>query len=70
MKQYVLTDLVKSRAVFEVYKQGNLIYSIGSFRFPVPISELDDAAVGFQEKGIFFMKWIKRQLKALQEQSE
>ena len=57
-----LTELIKGKvAVFEEFHSGNLFYTIDdSFRFPVPVNELDGATVSRIEKASVFMKWIKR----------
>lgn len=65
-----LTKLIKGQtATFEEFHGNTLFYSIGSFRFPVPVEELHGVRVGKEEKASVFMKWIKRALKDIEEAS-
>lgn len=54
-------------AKFEFYRQGVLYYSVDDFTFPVPISDLGTATCNNEEKGIFFMRYIRKHLETLEE---
>ncbi len=65
-----LVNLIQGRNVrFVEYHSGNLFYQIvgGTFRFAVPVDELDGSRVGVEEKASVFLKWIKRTLKEIDE---
>lgn len=59
-----LSDLIKGKTVyFKYYRQGNLMYQTEcGFEFPVPISDTNDATFPDEEKAIFFMRWIRKQV--------
>lgn len=62
-----LTELIKGRtAIFEEFHGDTLFYSIGDFRFPIPIKDLRGAKIGREEKASVFMKWIKLTLKEIE----
>ncbi len=67
-KQDVL-NLVKSgeSVKFVCYLAGNLVYKIGFFEFLIPIEETGTAKFLAEDKGIFFLRWINRQLKLNEE---
>lgn len=70
-----LTELIKGKyAHFVYYQDGNLFYCLGdqhehtgTFNFPVPISDCGSARFTSVDKAIFFMKWIKKHLKTMEE---
>jgi len=56
-----LQPLIKNKiAHFSDFHDGVLFYEVGNFRFPIPIEELDGAAINATEKASVFLKWIKR----------
>ena len=60
-----IKDLVKNNyATFAYYRQKHLYYSVtteldGSYLFPVPIDDLQEATVNIQEKAIHLMRYIR-----------
>ena len=66
-----LTELIKGKkAHFVEFHGGNLFYQIDSFKFPVPVDELQGACVSSEENASVFMKWVKRALKEIEENNE
>lgn len=63
-----LADHVRGPVKFSFYRAGNLYYKTTTgIEFPVPIKEADDNSATFlaEDKGIIFMRWIKRHIEAL-----
>lgn len=53
---------------FEYYRDGNLWYVTSSgFSFPVPINDIGNATFFATDKAMLFMRYIRRQLKVLDE---
>ena len=63
-----VAEIIKGQSVkFQYYRQGNLIYkTTDGFEFPVPIADTNDATFPSEEKAIFFMRWIRRQLEIVE----
>jgi hypothetical protein len=61
-----LKDLVAPgmTATFLSARRGDLIYRIGTFSFAVPIADMGDGEFLREDKAIFFMRWIRKQLEA------
>lgn len=59
-----VADLVKGKKVtFQHYRQGVLMYKTeDGFEFPVPMKETGDATFNREDKAIFFMRWIRKQV--------
>ena len=58
-----LKDHIKGNCTFIHYRQGNLLYETASgLRFIVPVSDTNDATFPATEKGILFMRWIRKSL--------
>jgi len=59
-----LGELIKNKSVqFRFYRQGYLHYETeDGFEFTVPLEETGDATFKSEDKAIFFMRWIRRQL--------
>lgn len=59
-----LTALVKQTVHFHSAKDGALWYETedGLFRFPVPFAEVEGAIFLPEDKGLFFMRWIRREV--------
>ena len=56
-------ELVQGKVNFEHYRSGYLYYSTSvdpDFVFPVPISDCGDATFLKEEKGILFMRYIRK----------
>ena len=66
-----LTELIRGKkALFVEYHSGNMFYEIdGSFRFPVPVDELHGSSIKAEENASVFMKWVKRALNEINENS-
>lgn len=61
MTALTLKDHIQGKVVFEFYRDGNLWYKTSTnLSFPVPISDTQTAVFPAQEKGIFFMRWIRK----------
>lgn len=63
-REWNIADLVKGQtATFQYYRQDVLMYkTTDGFEFPVPISDTNDATFPAEDKAIFFMRWIRKQL--------
>ncbi len=63
-----LIEMVKNKKVhLEFYRKGELWYKTeDGFNFPVPISDTGDAAFLVEDKATLFMRYIKKQLKAVE----
>lgn len=62
-----LLELVKERtAKFVHYRDGNFIYVVDGFHFPIPLSDIGTATLLAEDKALFFMRWIRAQLKTLE----
>jgi len=65
-----VTDTIKNHisgpATFQYYRQGHLVYKTHTgLEFPIPISDTNDATFPSIEKGIFFMRWIRKHLDSI-----
>jgi hypothetical protein len=66
-----LKDLVKGNVYFVEYRKGNLWYQAGrhtlggTFMFPVPIEDTGDATFMSIDKGILFMRYIRKHLESI-----
>lgn len=67
-----LKEMVKGKVNFTHYIDGNLWYKteVGDFEFPVPISDIGNATFLSVDKGMLFMRYIRKHLKTLEEASE
>ncbi len=62
-KLLTLKDHVAGMAEFQYYRAGNLMYKTSTgLEFPIPVSDTNDATFPRTEKGIFFMRWIRKHL--------
>ena len=63
---YTLKELVKGTAVhFVEYRKGNLWYTISGFedfQFPVPVEDIGDGVFKATDKGMLFMRYIRKHL--------
>ena len=58
-----LKDHVAGNAEFQYYRAGNLMYKTSTgLEFPIPVDDTNDATFPRTEKGIFFMRWIRKQM--------
>ena len=61
-----LKDHVAGNTGFQYYRAGNLMYKTSTgIEFPIPISDTNEATFPRTEKGIFFMRWIRKHLEAI-----
>lgn len=62
-----LKELVQGEVEFDFYRAGFLYYKCGTsekFRFAVPVSDVGDASMMARDKGILYMRWIRKALEA------
>jgi len=64
-----IKDLVKDKKVrFSFYRQKELWYTTDDgFEFPVPITDAGDAVFLAEDKAIYFMRYIRKQLANIEE---
>lgn len=61
-----LKDHIKGNVRFLRYKQGYLYYVTETdIEFPVPIEDTGEAEFKDSDKGIYFMRYIRKHLKLL-----
>lgn len=66
LPNYTLKELVKENVNFVQYRKGELFYrtSHTGFIFVVPVYDCGDAEFKAEDRGVFFMRWIRKQLDA------
>jgi len=63
-----LTEKVKGKVTFLYYSDKELWYTTDcGFKFPVPINDTGTATFNAQDKGILFMRWIRKHIIFLEE---
>ena len=64
-----ITELVKNKkAHFVHYREGHFIYETDDgFQFPVPLTDIGTATLLAEDKALFFMRWIRRQLETIEQ---
>ena len=70
---YNIKDMVKDnkRVKFCYYRQGELYYVTEcGFMFTVPISDAGDATFLAEDKAMFFMRYIRKQIEAIKRDNE
>lgn len=71
MKQYTLKELVTNTTVqFVYYRMGFMYYTVvgyEDFIFPVSIEDIGDATFSASDKGLLFMRYIRKWLEVLAE---
>lgn len=56
-----LVELVKESVTFQFYRDGSLYYKTESgFMFAVPISDTGTGTFKSSDKGLMFMRWIRK----------
>jgi len=61
MLMKTIKDHIQGTVKFKFYRDGNLWYETSTaLVFPVPISDTNTALFPAEEKGIFFMRWIRK----------
>ena len=67
IRSYTLKDHIKGNVTFLHYRKGNLYYqAVTGLTFPVPTDDIGDATFFASDKAILFMRYIKKQLKAIE----
>jgi hypothetical protein len=68
METMTLKERVKGNVKFKYYRENELWYEThDGFLFPVPINDTGNATFKDEDKGILFMRWIRKYMEALQE---
>lgn len=72
-----LKELVKERVYFNSYRQGHFYYRVAHtdhdpieegigltywYEFPVPLDDIGTATMLAEDKGILFMRWIRKSI--------
>lgn len=58
-----IKEFIKGKVKFMFYRDGNLWYrTANGFVFPVPTSDIGNATFLDEDKGIFFMRYIRKHL--------
>lgn len=59
-----IKEIIKDKRVtFEFFRAGELHYKTeDGFHFVVPVSDTGDAVFKAEDKAIFFMRWIRKQV--------
>ena len=56
-----LKEHVQGRVKFQFYRAGNLYYLTESgITFPVPIDDIGEATFMYEDKGLLFMRYIRK----------
>jgi hypothetical protein len=62
-----IKDHIQGFCRFSHYRAGHLYYVTSTgLEFPIPISDTNEATFPAEEKGIFFMRWIRKHLATLE----
>jgi hypothetical protein len=65
MTEHTLKEHVSQPVKLTHYQNGELWYVCGTgFAFPVPITDTNEARFMAEDKGLFFMRWIKAHMEA------
>lgn len=60
---FTIKDCIQGIVKFQYYRAGELYYKCeNGFIFSVPINDTNDAAFKAEDKGILFMRWIRKAL--------
>lgn len=69
LNELTVKDLVTGTIVhFVEYRKNNLWYTISGFEnfvFPVPIEDIGDATFKASDKGLLFMRYIRKHLEVI-----
>jgi hypothetical protein len=64
---YVLAKQVAGNVTFSHYRKGNLWYVTDKgLEFPVPIEDTGDAEFKIVDKGLYFMRWIRKHIESIE----
>jgi len=65
--KYDIKEHIQGQATFEYYRAGELWYrSAAGLLFPVPVSDVGDATFNASEKGMLMMRYMRKQIAALE----
>ncbi len=67
---YNLKEMVSNnkKVHFQFYRKGELYYKTEcGFEFPVPCSDTGDGVFNNQDRAITYMRWIRKQIKSINE---
>ena len=68
IKKPGVKECIKGNVTFAFYRKGFLHYNCeNGFQFRVPINDCGDACFNKEDKGILFMRYIRKELKLLEE---
>lgn len=71
MNNLTLKDHIRGDVTFTRYKQGYLYYETSTgLEFPVPIDDTGEADFLKSDKGIYFMRYIRKFLNTLESESK
>ena len=70
MNKFNIKSAVKNSVKFSYYRKGNLYYKAIDdndlvLEFPVPIEDIGDATFEDVDKGIYFMRYIRKHIETL-----
>lgn len=66
-----LKECIKGKVVFQFYRKGELHYICeNNFGFRVPISDCGDASFNREDRAMLFMRYIRKEIKALENINE
>lgn len=66
-----ITQHVKGRTKFDFYRGGYLYYTTDTgLTFPISISDTAGATFLAEDKSLFFMRWIRKYLKSIEEENQ
>lgn len=59
-------ECIDGTVKFQFYRSGELYYKCqNGFMFSVPVSDTNDAVFNSEDRGIYFMRWIRKAIDAL-----
>lgn len=65
---------IKDKIVkFKYYRDGELWYEIvglAAFQFPVPLSDTGTAVFKYEDKAIYFMRWIRKHKEMIEREKD
>ena len=65
-----IKELIKGKVKFDFYRGGELFYTTeNGFQFRVPISDTGDGIFLAEDKGIYFMRYIRKELESHKNES-
>lgn len=69
-QKLTIKDHVKGMVKFQYFRDNNLYYKTETgLVFPVPISDVGNATFLVEDKAMLFMRYIRKHIESLKEQS-